>query len=694
MVLERFKQYGVIIKPSKCVLGVATLEFLGHQVNSDGIQPLEEKVKAILDFPLPSTRKKLHQFLGLINFYHRFVRSCAKTVLPLHKLLTTSASAESTTLQWDDEVKAAFESIKTALADATLLFHPKQDAPTSIITDASLCAVGAVLQQYIDTQWCPIAYFSKKLKPSETKYSTFDRELLAVYLAIKHFRHFIEGRQFSVFTDHKPLTFSLSTHSDRHTPRQIRHLDYISQFTTEIHHISGQSNAVADALSRIELNAVTSPSQSPVIDFKELAAAQQQDSQLQELTQGNSSLSLKPVPATTIDVTLLCNVSTGTPCPYVPSKFRRAIFDSLHSLSHPGIRATQKLITARFIWPNINSDVRKWARSCLQCQRSKVHNHTASPMSTFANPDARFDHVHEDIVGPLPSSQGCQYLLTCVDRLTRWPEAIPLPDSTAETAAHAFLSSWISRFGIPSVITTDRGVQFESALWQNPLNLLGTKHIRTTAYHPCANGLVERFHWQVKVALKAMRDPNQWVKSLPLVLLGIHTNIKQDLNCTSSELVYGTTLCLPSEFFQCSDQQQLDPITYVDKLKSFMQQLQPPAVRSHQQKSSYVSSDLDSCTHVFIRHDAVKKPLQQPYDGPFKVTEHSTKHFTLHIKGKESVVSIDHLKPAYLESTESTLQAPDISPSTVSSTPSPYTVTRSGRHVRLPKWLVNKSPDY
>ena len=116
-----------------------------------------------------------------------------------------------------------------------------------------------------------------------------------MYLAIKHFRHFIEGRQFSVFTAHKPLTFSLSTHSDSHTPRQIRRLDYISQFTTEIHHISGDSNPVADALSHIKLNLVTSPSQLPVIDFKELTAVQQQDSKLQELTQSNSSLSLKPV---------------------------------------------------------------------------------------------------------------------------------------------------------------------------------------------------------------------------------------------------------------------------------------------------------------------------------------------------------------------------------------------------------------
>ena len=201
-------------------------------------------MKAILDFPLSSTYKKLCQFLGLISFYHCFVRSCAKTVLPLHKLLTTSGSAESSVLQWDNEVKVAFGNIKKALANATLLFYPKQDAPTSIMTDASSCVVRAVLQQYIDTQWCLMAYFSKMLKPTEAKNSTFDKELLAVYLAIKHFHHFIEGQQFSAFTDHKPLTFSLFTHSDSHTPRQICHLDCISQFTTEIHHISGQSNPV------------------------------------------------------------------------------------------------------------------------------------------------------------------------------------------------------------------------------------------------------------------------------------------------------------------------------------------------------------------------------------------------------------------------------------------------------------------
>ena len=145
----------------------------------------------------------------------------------MHTLLT-SPTKKAQPLAWTESTVQSFNATKEALAKATRLSYPKADAATCLMTDASDTAVGAVLQQYIDGTWHPISFFSKKMKPTERRYSTFDRELLAVYLSIKHFRHILEGRQFHVLTDHKPLTHALHTSLDRHSPRQARHLDYIS----------------------------------------------------------------------------------------------------------------------------------------------------------------------------------------------------------------------------------------------------------------------------------------------------------------------------------------------------------------------------------------------------------------------------------------------------------------------------------
>ena len=191
-VFSRLEDHGLQVNPSKCVLGAASLNFLGFHVDSQGIRPMEDKVQAIRDFLLPRTQRKLREFLGMVNFYHRFVPSCAQTLQPLHDLLKTAPKGTAP-LTWTEAATAAFQSIKDALANATLLVHPQPEAPTCILTDASSSAVGAVLQQQIDNTWCPLAYFSRKLTPAQQKYSTFDRELLAIYLALKHFRYFVEG---------------------------------------------------------------------------------------------------------------------------------------------------------------------------------------------------------------------------------------------------------------------------------------------------------------------------------------------------------------------------------------------------------------------------------------------------------------------------------------------------------------------
>jgi cleavage and polyadenylation specificity factor subunit 1 len=242
--------------------------------------------------------------------------------------------------------------------------------------------------------------------------------------------------------------------------------------------VKGTDNPVADALSRIEANALLDSSP-PVVDFVTMAVAQRSDPDLAHLlaTPQATSLKLVELPLSMADATIICDVSTDVPRPFVPAAFRRIVFDSLHSLSHPGIRATQHLITIRYVWPNVQRDVRKWAQSCLHCQRTKVSRHIRAPPAAFTLPDARFDAIHIDLVGPLPPSQGYTYLLTCVDRFTRWPEAFPLVDITADSVARAFVQGWIARFGVPSTITTDRGRQFESNLWSSLMQLLGATRL-------------------------------------------------------------------------------------------------------------------------------------------------------------------------------------------------------------------------
>ena len=191
---------------------------------------------------------------------------------PLHSLLTGNKS-KFQTLTWTHSVHASFNATKEALANRSLLSYPRSDAPICLMTVASNSAVGAVLQQHFKGTWHPISFFSRKMTTAETRYSTFDRELLAIYLSIKHFTHFLEGRPFHVLTDHKPLTFAPNTRSNCHSPRQARQLDYISQFTSTIRHIHSPNNVVADALSRIETNALLS-GQPPTVDFVAIATSQ------------------------------------------------------------------------------------------------------------------------------------------------------------------------------------------------------------------------------------------------------------------------------------------------------------------------------------------------------------------------------------------------------------------------------------
>ena len=222
-------------------------------------------------------------------------------------------------------------------------------------------------------------------------------------------------------------------------------------------------------------------------------------------------------------------------------------------------------------------------------------------------------------VGPLPISQGMTYLFTIIDRYTRWPEAIPMADATAASCALAFLSHHIAQYGVPSDVSSDRGPQFTSNLWTALSKLLGAQLRRTTAYHPHTNGIVERFHRQLKAALKACLTGPAWVVELPLVLLGLRSAPKEDLGCAPSELLYGSTIRLPGEFFEATTSTAGPDVSdLLTQLRTTMARLQPTETSHHWQHTAHMPAELLSCKFVFVRHDTHRLPLQCTYVmGPF-----------------------------------------------------------------------------
>lgn len=233
-----------------------------------------------------------------------------------------------------------------------------------------------------------------------------------------------------------------------------------------------------------------------------------------------------------------------------------------------------------------------------------------------------------------------------LDRYTRWPEAVPMPDMTADTVARVFYSTWIARFGCPHRITTDQGRQFESSLMTSLTNLLGIKRCRTTPYRPQSNGMVERWHRDLKAAIMC-HEREDWCNLLPTVLLGFRTALKEELLASPAELVYGTQLRIPGEFLFPTKVPH-DPTGFAEQLCEYMRQVRPVPVRHHTDQRPFVHPDLQKCSHVFLRDDAVRRPLQQPYTGPHKVVDRSKKTIVLNVNGKMRTVNIDRVKPAFL----------------------------------------------
>ena len=678
-VYKRLNDFGLTIRLEKCTFGVKSIDFLGHNITSSGSIPLPNKVNAITQFPKPQTIRSLQELLGMMNFYHRFVRNAATTLRPLYTAL--KGKGQKHQLVWTPEMTESYHCGINALANAAMLAHPHSGAQIALTCDASDTGIGASFEQFVNGIWQPLAFFSKQLRDAERKYSAFDRELLALHLSIRHFRYMLEGRNFSVFTDHKPLVDAMFKMSDPWSARQQRQLSIISEsITTDIQHISGKDNVVANCLSRASINNITLG-----IDYAEMAAAQAVSDDIQSYRTAITDLKLADIPVCDSGPVLLCDISTGVARPIVPETHRRQVFNVIHNLAYPDRKTTEKLISEKFVWHGLKKKVNQWAKKCIHCQTSKVQIYVRAPIDNFKVLEKRFSHIHVDIVGPLPPSCGHAHIFNIIYRTTRWPEAIPLQGTSTIDCARALIlhGSPVLEFHLTLHPTEELNLLQPFG----PLFLNSSVVNCTTLLHTIpksmvkVNGLVERFHRTMKAALKARLTESTGSMSYHGCYSDYVLLQRMIAHSSSAELVYGELLIVPGTFITSNT---------IPWIPAYVNRPAIPTTSHGRCTSNSIHSQLKTSQFVFVRHDSHRTPLTRPYPGPYRLISHGEKKFTIQMGSKEERISIDRLKPAHCDMDRVHLACPPrrvrppIVPERQSTETTESTTSRSGRTLRHP----------
>ena len=537
-VFDTMHQSGVKLNLKKCDLVKREVKFLGHIVSAAGSRPDPGNVKAIQNMSPPKTVKEVRRFIGMTSFYRKYVPDFSLIAAPITQLTKSDQK-----FKWTDQCQSAFLKLKQKLVSPPVLVRYRNELPLQLVTDASDDCVGAVLHQvYPDGRVQPLGYYSKKLNGPETRYSVTDKEALAVVFACRHFHHFLWGRSFEVYTDHRPL-LTIFTQKSK-SPRVTRWMLEMREYQYRIKYIKGTKNVVADQLSR-PVAAITV--QEPQVDWLGVTKTtfiekQQEEGVWKELVGYLTGQQLpgKKIPRATLDQ---FSVKDGVLyyirqdfkgninyCPVVPRSLTKKASELAHDTQgHFGQFKSIKMAERDYYWPTLRQDISEYVQKCRSCQQCKIGKSLSYEYSELPEVTRPLERIAIDIVDLVSGQDGYRYTLTVIDHHSRFVQFYQLRTKGSVGIVKS-LEHYVSCFGIPESVLLDNAAEFSGVDMAEWSSEKGVKLYYTTPYHPQANGMVERMHRTMKQVLRQLCEgfPHRWPgllqKCATLMNASVHTS--------------------------------------------------------------------------------------------------------------------------------------------------------------------------
>ncbi|GBG87655.1 hypothetical protein CBR_g45808 [Chara braunii] len=635
-VLEKLREANFKINAKKCEWAKTQVLYLGHVLDGDCIKPEDSKIAAIRDWPTPRTLTELRSFLGLANYYRKFVRNFSTIVAPLRRLLKKEAI-----WQWDKDCTSALKKLKRALIEYPVLKVADPSLPFVVTTDGSQHGIGAVLQQDDDNGYRPVEFMSARMPCEKVATSTYERELYALRQALDHWKHYLLGRHFKVYSDHETLRW-LKTQA-KMTPKLTRWAAEKDQFDFELKPVKGKYNVVVDALSR------RSDYCGVVVHYMDRGRdLQEKVKQMyaQDPIYSDLLKRVREAPETEPDYRttdgLLFEKTTVFDRLCVPNneEIRSLILGECHDTEgHFGWQKTLANLMRAYTRPGMKNDCIEYVRSCEVCQRNKTTTRTPlGLLRPLPIPDQPGDSVSMDFMDTqVKSRYGKSQVMVVVDRFSKYAVFVPLPsEARTDLVIQKFFDFWVSENGIPLSIVSDRDSRFTSHNWQELMRVYGSKLLMSSGRHPETNGQTEQMNKILQQVLRMYIRPDQinWDEMLPKVASAYNNSVHLSTCRTPNELHKSSRPRRPFEGLNWDQIHRLPPgtrefaVQHEKELATVVENLRKARHRmieqanKHRRPSQFQVGDLVWVkAKEFAPEENISQKLLPAYRGPWPVLE-------------------------------------------------------------------------